>query len=84
MKAFFLSVSLSIAAIVSANAASVLYGSIDCSQWTPNADGTWDTGPNAVIGSVVAAPNVKHFSVNHFMVDGEDVGALLLEKCGKH
>lgn len=84
MKIFILSVSLSLAALTSANAASALYDSIDCSQWTFNADGSWDTGPNAAIGSLIMSPNSKHLTLNHNMIDGEDVGALLLQKCGKH
>lgn len=57
--------------------------SIDCSQWTLNADGTWDGGPNARVGGLTF-PNTIHMTMTGYAENGVDEAAALLKKCGKH
>ena len=61
-----------------------MYDAIDCSQWTLNADGTWRTGPNAVIiGARRRFSNLNSIDMAGFFVNGIDVSAWLNAKCGK-
>jgi hypothetical protein len=60
-----------------------IYDTIDCSQWTLNSDGTWNTGPNAAINYSYHFPNSKHLDLARFYIDGVDISAWLLAKCGK-
>jgi hypothetical protein len=62
-----------------------IYDAIDCSQWSLNPDGTWNTGPKATI--LYARRNVanaKHLDLTGFYVEGVDVSAWLAAKCGKN
>jgi hypothetical protein len=59
-----------------------IYDSIDCSQWTYNPDGSWDTGPNARLGGMVFS-NSKHIRLSGNIDDGIDTADVLLSKCGK-
>lgn len=59
-----------------------IYDALDCSQWTKNPDGTWDTGPRAEIrGAHRRFSNLKHLDLAGFYVDGVDVTAWLNAKC---
>lgn len=58
-----------------------LYDSIDCSQWAINPDGTWNTGPSAQLGGMAFA-NSDHLSLSSINLNGVDMTALLLKKCG--
>jgi hypothetical protein len=59
-----------------------IYDSIDCSQWTLNPDGTWDTGPRAEIpGSRRRLANQRHVDLAGFYVNGVDITAWLNAKC---
>ncbi len=61
-----------------------IYDAIDCSQWTLNSDGTWDTGPRAgILGSRRPLANLKHIDLAGFYVNGVDVSAWLTAKCAK-
>jgi hypothetical protein len=61
-----------------------IYDAIDCSQWTLNSDGTWDTGPRAEIpGTRRRLSNLRHLGVAGFYVNGVDVSAWLNAKCVK-
>ena len=61
-----------------------IYDAIDCSQWTLNQDGTWDTGPKAgILGARRPLANLKHANLAGFYVSGVDVPALLNAKCAK-
>jgi len=61
-----------------------IYDAIDCSQWTPNPDGTWDTGPRAeILGTRRRLANLKHVDLAGFYVNGVDVSAWLTAKCAK-
>jgi hypothetical protein len=54
---------------------------IDCGQWRENADGSWDTGPNARLPGMLLS-NSKGLRLSNVYVDGVDVAALLERKCG--
>jgi hypothetical protein len=61
-----------------------IYDAIDCSQWTKNADGTWDTGPRAeILGARRRFANLKHLDIAGFYVDSVDISAWLTAKCGQ-
>jgi hypothetical protein len=60
-----------------------IYDSIDCRQWTQNADGTWDGGPNARVGSMTFHATI-HNTMSGYTESGVDAEAVLLKKCAKH
>ena len=61
-----------------------IYDAIDCSQWTLNPDGTWDTGPRAeILGTRRRLANLKHVDLAGFYVNGVDISAWLTAKCTK-
>jgi hypothetical protein len=53
---------------------------IDCGQWKLNPDGSWDTGPSAMVFGMVFA-NGKNLMMNDVVVNGVEVTALLKKKC---
>lgn len=64
------------------NPRDAMRAAIDCSQWTKNADGTWDTGPHASLPGMKIS-NSKHVEISNTFLEGVNVGELLAEKCGK-
>jgi hypothetical protein len=64
------------------NIEELISASIDCSQWKQNADGSWDTGPKAVIAGFGSFPNNKRLTLKGNMVNGVDTTAILEKKCG--
>jgi hypothetical protein len=54
-------------------------GSIVCSDFTRNSDGSWTSGAMARIGAYV----VSHIRFEHdSSINGENIGQLLDERCG--
>ena len=58
------------------------YNSIDCRQWSLNADGTWNGGPHALLGNLTFA-NTMYHTMTGYTDDGIDLSAMLEKKCGK-
>ena len=59
-----------------------IYDAIDCSQWTLNPDGTWDTGPRADIpGARRRLSNLRRLDLAGFYINGTELSAWLKAKC---
>jgi hypothetical protein len=53
---------------------------IKCEDFKKNPDGSWHSGPNAMIGTDVFSNNT--FGVHGIVIRGADVAVVLNQKCG--
>jgi hypothetical protein len=65
---------------VPTDAEKALAAQIKCEDFTKNPDGSWHSGPNAMIGTNGFSNNT--FGVRGIVIQGADVAVVLNQKCG--